>query len=200
MRKQALSFTVLATFVVALIALGGCGGGQIDDDNGYDPGDEDYPQYKDLTLILKVRNSAGKPLGGATVLIDEEEDGTLTDLQFHPLGDGYPTAWLGWLCNWTSDDYQVVMNYYGDQDSFEIRVHKDGWTDDSTIVRVDDDEPEHIFIRDTMILYRVTDGASAKRAPHYADVTGGPAPLKLQRAGKPMKVITGTDDRVNGEK
>jgi hypothetical protein len=199
MRKQALSFYVLLAVVIAVIALGGCSGGQIDDDNGYDPGDENYPQYKDLTLILRIQTSAGKPLGGATVLIDEEEDSTSSDSKFHPLGDGYPTAWLGWLCNWTSDDYQVVMNYYGDRDSFEIRVHKDGWTDDSTIVRVDDSEPDQIFIRDTMVLHRLTDTASLKRVPHYAEVTAGPHSVKRQHSGKPRTIISGTDDRVNGQ-
>ena len=195
MKSHALIAGVLTGLALAALLLGGCGGG---DDHRHDY--SNYPMYKDLTLILRVKTPSGNPVGGATVLIDGEANATLTDLQFHPLGSGYPDAWIGWLCNWTSDEYQSVVNFAGDQDSFEIRVHKNGWTEDSTLVNIYDYEPAHIFIRETMVLHRLTDSASLKHAPHYAEVTGGPNNLKLQRNGKPVKVITGTDDRVNGGK
>jgi len=187
-KRQALIASAVSTVVLAALLLGGCGGGS----DYY----QSYPMYKDLTLILRVQTPGGFPVGGATVLIDGEPDATLTDLQLHPLGDGYPDAWIGWLCNWTSDEYQSVVNFAGDTDSFEMRVHKDGWTEDSTIVNIYDYEPQHIFIRETMVMQRLADGAPLKRAPHYAEVTGGPAPLTLQRSGKPLKIIAGTDDSV----
>lgn len=199
MKTRCAPLTVILLILAVTVLLAGCGGGgEIDDDNGYDPDDPYYPQYKDLTLILRVQQPGGWPIGGATVIIDGEADTQRTDAELHPLGSGYPYAWLGWKCNWVSDDYQVVMNYEGDQDAFEIRVHKDGYVDDSTIVRIYDEEPSHIFIRDKMILYPITSGREAKRAPHYAEVAGGDAPLKLQQGGKPLKLIKSTDDRGNG--
>jgi hypothetical protein len=197
--RKLLPVLLLVAAMVAL-TLGGCGG-SIDDDNGYDPHEPGYPQYKELTITLQVTNATGLPIGGAEVLIDGVADETTTDEQLHPLGEGYPTAWQGWLANWTSDAYEVVMNYEGDQDQFEIRVHKDGWTDDSTIVKIADYEPDHIFIRDEMIMHRITDVTStAAKAPHYAEVTGGPTPLRLQSSPKPMKIIISTDDRVKAAK
>jgi hypothetical protein len=143
-----------ALLVVGLVA--GCGGSDIDDDGGYNPGDAAYPQYKDLTLVLRVVDGVGNPVGGARVWVDEVRDPTATESVFRPLGSGYPAAWQGWLANWTSDAYRVVMNYRGDQDQFEIRVGKSGYSQDSTLVRVYDREPNHIFVRDTMVLHRIT--------------------------------------------
>lgn len=180
--------------VSVAITLAGCGG---DDDDYYN----EYPRTKDLTLILRVVSPGGFPIGGAEVLIDGEVDPVLTDAQLHPLGSGYPDAWQGYLANWVSDDYQVVMNFAGDSDEFEIRVRKPGWTQDSTIVRIDDFEPQHIFIRDEMVMSRVAAaGAAAPKQPHYAEVTGGPKPLRLQAGRKPLKIIKATDDRLTGRK
>jgi hypothetical protein len=190
---------MLVSVGLAALLLGGCGG-TIDDDHGYDSGQSGYPQYKALTLILRVQTPAGNPLGGVTVLVDGEADSTLTDSVFHPLGSGYPDAWQGWLANWTSDAYQVVMNYRGDSDQFEIRVQKPGWTDDSTIVQVSDDEPDDIFIRDVMTMHRLTSASvQAAGAPHYAEVLSVPKGVKLQSSHGPLKTIRSSDDRLTGK-
>ncbi|MGE5531181.1 MAG: hypothetical protein ACM3VW_03555 [Bacteroidota bacterium] len=188
--RRVFPFLLLSALVT--LTLAGCGG---DDDDDY----YDYPYTKDLTLILQVTSPGGFPIGGAQVLIDGIADPVLTDDQLHPLGEGYPDEWQGWLANWTSDAYQVVMNYEGDSDEFEIRVHKDGWVDDSTIVRIDDYEPDHIFIRDVMILTRPTDVGAAAKKPHYAEVVGGPTPLRLKSGGHPMTIIKATDDSLSGK-
>lgn len=176
----------LLLLVVPILLVAGCGG---DDHYYYD----DYPYSKDLTLVLRVQSPGGSPIGGASVLIDGEADEVKTDAEFHPLGSGYPDAWQGWLANWTSDAYEVVMNYSGDEDEFEIRVHKDGWIDDTTIVAVSDSEPNHIFVRDTMVLRRPAD-TSAARGRHYAEVVGAPAGLKLSATPALRKVIAASDD------
>jgi hypothetical protein len=184
---------LLLGMALTALTLAGCGGGNDDHFTA-------YPRTKDLTLVLRVVSPGGFPIGGAQVLIDGVPDPVLTDPQLHPLGSGFPDAWQGYLANWTSDAYQVVMNFEGDSDEFEIRVHKPGWTDVATIVRIDDFEPQHIFIRDEMIMTRITTaGAATTKKPHYAEVIGGPTPLKLKANGVPMKIIKATDDRLGGK-
>lgn len=172
------------------VLLGGCGGDLFD--GGYDP---DYPRYKELTLILRVQNGQGEPLGGANVYVDGMEDENRTDFLFYALGAGYPEQWRGWLANWTSDAYEAVMDYPGDRDQFQIRVEKDGYTHDTTLVKISDDEPRHIFIRDIMTLYRITDvSAQTARAPHEAQVLPAPTGLKLKTPQTPLKLIGSTAD------
>lgn len=137
---------------LALVALGGCGGTDIDDDDGYDPGYPDYPRYTNLTLILRVVDPDGYPIGDASVYVDGELDDEETDWEFHPLGSGYPYDWQGWLANWTSDDYRVVLNYPGDRDEFNIEVRKNGYYSDYTTVEISDYEPDEIFVRDVLVL------------------------------------------------
>lgn len=183
--------TTLRLFVLALavtgVALfaGGCGGGT-------DYYHSDYPQSKYLTLIMRVQNPAGDPVGGATIIVDGENDPQLTDPQFHPLGSGYPDEWQGWLANWVSDQYSVVMNFEGDSDQFEIRAHKDGWLDDYTTVLVDDSEPSDIFIRDTLTLRHVAPAAAV--APHFAEVVPAPAGMQIKSHRQPIKIIRSSDD------
>ncbi|MFO7946589.1 MAG: hypothetical protein R6V19_07235 [Armatimonadota bacterium] len=147
----------LTGLIVVLLALGltlitGCGGSDIDDDDGYSSGEYGYPQYKNLTIILRVVDPEGVPIGGASVWVDEHEDDETTDRRLHPLGDGYPRSWRGWLANWTSDDYRVVMNYSGDQDTFTIAAGKHGYWSDETRVAIGDWEPDEIFVRDELVL------------------------------------------------
>lgn len=180
---------VAAMLLLTVFALGGCGGGYIDDDYYHE---DDYPRYTDLTLILRVQTPNGNPLGGATVWIDGDRDDHRTDSEFHPLADGYPRDWWGWLANWVSDEYSVVMSYPGDADEFEMRVSKPGFTADRSTVVVEDWEPDHIFIRDVMTLRRETDTtAPAASEPHRAEVI--PGPRLAPRVG-PGKLIRSSED------
>jgi hypothetical protein len=143
---------VILSLGATMVLLNGCGGSDIDDDDGYDPGDPAYPQYKDLTLILRVVDPDGDPISGASVWVDDFKDDKTTDAQLHPLGEGYPRQWRGWLANWTSDDYRVVINYRGDTDEFLIEAGKTGYWADSTRVVISDYEPDEIFVRDVLVL------------------------------------------------
>ncbi len=147
--------------------------------------------YKDLTLVLRVQDPSGAPVGDATVTVAGGPDATLTAATYHRLGASYPAEWVGWRANWASDSYQVVMNYPGDVDEFLISVTKDGWTTDRTVVQIFDYEPDHIYIRDTLTL-KQRPGLDVSAAPHAAEVTGGARPAATP-AG-PRIIIRSTDD------
>jgi len=145
----ALKALLLALTVAALV---GCSGSDIDDDDGYDPGYRNYPQYKNLTIVLRVVDPQGNPIGGASVWVADHEDDTTTDRRLHPLAEGYPRKWQGWLANWASDDYRVVINYPGDRDEFTIEAGRAGYWSAQTRVSIADYEPDEIFVRDVLVL------------------------------------------------
>jgi hypothetical protein len=159
---------------LATMMLAGCSGGTIDDDDGYDPGLIDFPQYRNLTIILRIVDQDGNPVGGASVWVDGEEAQEMSDNLLHPLGAGYPRDWQGWLANWVSDDYRVVINFPGDTDEFAIEVGKQGYWADETRVTVSDWEPDEIFIRDVMVLEEQNGWLTSASAdePHNAEVIG----------------------------
>ena len=182
---------------LALALLAGCGGTELDDDYGYDPGAPSYPQYRYLTIALRVTDGGGRALGGATVYVDGVANGTLSADQYYPLDNHYPHNWQGWAANWESDEYRVVINYPGDQDRFEIRVTKPGWTADSTMVTIHDWEPTDIYIRDVMTLWEVQTGGARAQAAHSTEVL----PLAPQAGRQPANhsqgiVIVSSDDAV----
>ncbi len=176
----------------AIALLNGCGGSDIDDDDGYDPGDPAYPQYKDLTLILRVVDPDGDPISGASVWVDDSEDDRKTDAQLHPLGEGYPRQWRGWLANWTSDDYRLVINYRGDTDEFLIEAGKTGYWSDSTRVVISDYEPDEIFVRDVLVL-RPKSGrlssAQTEDEPRQAEIVPADEDFQRQPGNEPSITI-----------
>ncbi len=158
----------------AAMLLAGCAGGTIDDDGGYDPGIIGFPQYRNLTIVLRVIDERGRAVGGASVWVDGREAQKRTDNRLYPLGSGYPREWQGWLANWTSDAYRVVINYPNDVDEFDIEVGKQGYWPDVTRVVIADWEPDEIFVRDVMVLEEkfgwLTSAAAPEREPRLAEV------------------------------
>lgn len=184
---------LLPMSLLAVLGLVGCGG-TIDDDNGYDGHHPGYPRYIDLVLILRVQNASGYPVGDASVYVDDDLASNETDDVYHPLGEGYPVAWVGWLANWVNEDYQVVMNDYGDEDQFEIRVTKSGWTEDRSLVTIHDYEPDQVFIRDTMTLHRLSTASTRSAAPpHLAEVVSGKGIVRTPSGG-PKVIIRSSED------
>lgn len=176
----------------AMVLLNGCGGSDIDDDDGYDSGDPAYPQYKDLTLILRVVDPDGDPISGASVWVDDSEDDRKTDAQLHPLGEGYPRQWRGWLANWTSDDYRLVINYRGDTDEFLIEAGKTGYWSDSTRVVISDYEPDEIFVRDVLVL-RPKSGrlgpAQTEAEPQQAEIVPADEGFQREPGNEPIHTL-----------
>ena len=176
----------------AMVLLNGCGGSDIDDDDGYDSGDPAYPQYKDLTLILRVVDPDGDPISGASVWVDDSEDDRKTDAQLHPLGEGYPRQWRGWLANWTSDDYRLVINYRGDTDEFLIEAGKTGYWSDSTRVVISDYEPDEIFVRDVLVL-RPKSGrlgpAQTEAEPQQAEIVPADDGFQREPGNEPIHTL-----------
>ena len=176
----------------AMVLLNGCGGSDIDDDDGYDSGDPAYPQYKDLTLILRVVDPDGDPISGASVWVDDSEDDRKTDAQLHPLGEGYPRQWRGWLANWTSDDYRLVINYRGDTDEFLLEAGKTGYWSDSTRVVISDYEPDEIFVRDVLVL-RPKSGrlgpAQTEAEPQQAEIVPADDGFQREPGNEPIHTL-----------
>lgn len=180
---------VLLALVTAMMV--GCSSGTIDDDDGYDPGLIDFPQYRNLTIILRVIDQDGDPVGGASVWVDGEEAIETSEDELRPLGTGFPREWRGWLANWVSDDYRVVINYPGDTDEFDIEVGKTGYWSDETSVVISDWEPDEIFIRDVMVLERQYGwvASASAREPHQAEVTGADAGFSREPGSEPRITI-----------
>ncbi len=184
----------LKSLLLALLiaAIAGCGGTDIDDDDGYDPGYYDFPQYRNLTIILRVVDPAGYPIGGASVWVADHEDDQTTSTRLHPLGDGYPRQWRGWLANWTSDDYRVVINYPGDRDEFTIEAGKRGYWSDRTRVSISDYEPDEIFVRDELVLVpraTIYSTQAPAQEPSQAETVAADADFQRETGDQPQITI-----------
>ena len=194
-RHASILFTSVVVLAGAFL-LGGCGSGHdIGADNGSDLGIPGYPAYKNLTQILQVVDPAGQPIGGATVTVDGEKDDELTVAQFYPLGDAYPSEWRGWPANWTSDQYRIQINFPGATVKYEIRVHKDGWTEASTFVSINESEPDDIYLRSQLVLYPITDyRPQAVRQPAQAEVRPADPGFVRPQGHQPTKTIIGVQE------
>ena len=185
---------VLKSLLLALLiaAIAGCGGTDIDDDDGYDPGYSNYPEHKNLTLILRVVDPDGRPVGGASVWVADHEDDYMTTSRLHPLGDGYPRQWRGWLANWTSDEYRVVINYPGDRDEFTIEAGKQGYWSDETRVSISNYEPDEIFVRDELVLVpraTIYSAQAAAQEPSQAETVPADAGFQRETGHEPQITI-----------
>ncbi len=185
---------VLKPLLLALLiaAIAGCSGGDIDDDDGYDPGYSNYPQHKNLTLILRVVDPDGRPVGGASVWVGDHEDDYMTTSRLRPLGDGYPRQWRGWLANWTSDEYRVVINYPGDRDEFTVEAGKRGYWSDETRVSISDYEPDEIFVRDELVLVpkaMISSAQAQAQEPSQAETVAADADFERETGREPQITI-----------
>lgn len=145
-----------------LMGAGGCGGSL----------SYNLPGYAQLTIILRVQDVEGNPIGNARVYVDGERDEWTTASEFWPLsGTEYPLAWQGFLHNWLSEAYSLPQTQQPVR--FDIAVRKMGWSTDLSLVQMPDVTAEHYFIRDVMTLY--PEGA-APQPPviHQAEVLAAP--------------------------
>ncbi len=179
-------FGMAGLLVLSILFIGGCSGDGAYDDYYWGPDTSRYPQYKDLSLVLRVVDTAGRPVQGASVWVGGRLDSRRTEGRLRPLGDGYPVAWQGWLANWVSENYRAVIHRPGGRDEFQIRVTKVGYIADVTTVVIEDYEPNHIFVRDVMVL-RTGSGI-------YSQETGEPRKAEVIPVvpGQPVPEFDGT--------
>ncbi len=147
MRTGIIATTILA--VSLLIFLAGCGGGGVE----YVYEDEwDYPQYKYVSIYLRVEAPDGGPLGGATVFIEGEPVDGLTAPRWYRIGPDGPAEWRGWLHNWALNDYPVRIARPDQVRRLRVEVSKPGWGSDWTVIRIADSDPTYIYVRSTFTL------------------------------------------------
>ncbi|MBU0607984.1 MAG: hypothetical protein KKI08_08845 [Armatimonadetes bacterium] len=125
-----------------------------------------------LTLILRVQDLTGAPIGNVRVFVDGEPAEWRTDDTFEPLGVGFPEAWQSFEVNWVSESYAIFLEGAVAPVNMDLAVRKVGWTDDLSLVRINDLSPEHLFVRDTMTLYPA--GSGPEPVLHYAEIVAGP--------------------------
>ncbi len=170
-RLSIAAITVTALSAALLVA--GCGGGG----GSYYYGENDYPQYRYLSLYLRVEKPNGDPLGGATVTIEGEEVDGLTASRWYQVGSEGPSSWRGWLYNWAVGDFQVLINREGQVKSLTVRVARDGWGADSAEVKVRDADPDRVYVRVIFVLG--VDNAAAGRTPSPEYLRPGADPRKV---------------------
>lgn len=141
-----------------------------------------------LSLILRVQDADGNPIGDARVLVDGSRDDLFTDPDFWALGAGFPEAWQGFLANWFSDRWALYDDTVPARGGrVELVVRKVGWTDGLTIAVIPDSPPEHFWVRDVITLYP-TGSVGPAPNPQYAEVLADPQ-VAAAAAGEPRRRI-----------
>jgi hypothetical protein len=157
---RACRYILLAVGLAAALVVG-CGGGG----TGYGPCgdepycDEDYPQYRYLTIYLRVEDPGGEPVGAAEVringcLVDDRTAG-----RWYYIGSTGPKPWRGWRYNWAVEDFRVRLDYPAQTRHLHVEVSKPGYGSDDVVFEVSDDDPEYLYARAVLLL-----GASPARA------------------------------------
>ncbi|MBC7286968.1 MAG: hypothetical protein H5T86_02780 [Armatimonadetes bacterium] len=106
-----------------------------------------YPQYRYVTIYLRVQEPDGDPVRGAAVYIDGEPIDGLTAGRWYRIDDDGPPEWQGWLHNWAVHDLAVRIDRRNQVRELDLEVAKDGWGSRSTTIRVRDSDPEHMYVR-----------------------------------------------------
>lgn len=164
--KRTPAVVAIVSSVVAVWAIGGCGGGGGDVEWVY--GSEwDYPQYRYVTIYLRVEQPNGGPLAGAVVTINGEEVDGLTAGRWYAIGDDGPPEWRGWPHNWAVIDLPVRIDRPGQVRTLTIRARKAGWGWDSTKVRIADADPDYVFVRAVLVLGVATTEHGRRAKPEY---------------------------------
>ncbi|MEN6305586.1 MAG: hypothetical protein ABFD96_22880 [Armatimonadia bacterium] len=147
-----------------LVLLSGCGG-------SYGPGDSNYPDYRTLTLALRVQDPDGNPIANARVFVDGDRYDWPTQETFEPLGTDFPAAWQGWLANWSSST-DFFEDTPGEPIHFDIAVRKTGWGEGVSIVHIESPTSRYYVVRDTITLY--PGGTNGSPEPQYAEFLPSP--------------------------
>ena len=158
---------ILIPVTIALLAfLTGCGGGA-----DFGPGDPDNPNYRTLTLCLRVQDPDGNPIANARVYVDGHRFDWPTQETLEPLGSDFPVAWQGWLANWSSST-DVFEDTPGEPIHFDIAVRKTGWGEGVSIVHIEAPTGLYYVVRDTVTLY--PGGTNGSPEPQYAEFLPSP--------------------------
>ena len=166
MSRLALASTATAALAVFL-AVTGCGGG--DDGCRWH-----YPQYRYLTLYLRVEKPNGDPLPGATVTIEGKEVNGLTAGRWYAIGRDGPAEWRGWLHNWAVEDYRVRINRKGQVRTLTVHVFRDGWGWDAAEVEIADADPVYVYVRIIFVL-----GVTGSQGPQGPKIEYFKSPVSL---------------------
>ncbi|MEN6544591.1 MAG: hypothetical protein ABFE07_00960 [Armatimonadia bacterium] len=154
------SLILVPALLGILVLLSGCGG-------SYAPGDPNYPDYRTLTLGLRVQDPDGNPIANARVFVDGDRYDWPTQETFEPLGTDFPAAWQGWLANWSSST-DFFEDTPGEPIHFDIAVRKTGWGEGVSIVHIESPTSQYYVVRAVITLY--PGGADGDPEPQYAEV------------------------------
>ena len=161
--------TVLIALVALTALLGGCGGfTEIDDGDYYT-----YPRTLWLTLVWKVIDADGNPIGGVTMDVDGDTSAYYSDPEFTVLDRNYPWEWRGWLANWIStDEYEVDLAHRDDVQTITLTATKPGWTSASGDISFDRTDADYTYVRGTFMLSPADAAAPATTMPLYVEKIG----------------------------
>lgn len=168
--KKLITMAVAAALAALIVA--GCGGSGGDE---YDPWD-DYPQYRYLTLYLRVQDPDGDPVRGARVYINNDRVDGLTAGRWYEVGLEGPEEWEGWLHNWAVEDFPVRIDHEGQVRKLRIKVSKPGWDTRYSTVYVRDADPDYMYVRIRFTMGLDTLGTDEPEPDYYRPKAGKAKP------------------------
>lgn len=166
----------LTLFAIAVAAMVGCSGDPYDDDYYYDDHDHYYDDdhhrppaeggsyQKTLFVYLNIADQDGDPLEGVTVWADGRQQEERSEDSYRRLGDQFPPDWAGWRYNWSGGPYWIdVRDCSGYSCDIEVLVSRSGYETQRTTIPMDRDDPDEIYMRQTFVMERQAQTASAAR-------------------------------------
>lgn len=151
--RGSLAITVLA---MATLMMAGCSGEWYEDDYCYDDDrycDDGYSYQKTVFVYLNVADQDGRPLRGATVWFDGEQEQVRTDDEYRELGSQFPPDWRGWKYNWAGGPYWIDLRDWSNRRAtIEILVSKTGYDTQRTTLSLTRYDPDEVYMRQTFVM------------------------------------------------